>query len=95
MLKGLLEVVRCIKDTPIINIGDVDFQFPIFGFSLWCFNCNTSLSGDTANRNLAHSAQKRFIRGVACRLLTKGSSHHVLCRIGGIISKVGRKFRTQ
>ena len=52
MFKGLLEVIRRVQDTPVVDISHVDFELPAVGLGLRRFNCYTTLSGDSVGRPL-------------------------------------------
>jgi hypothetical protein len=62
MFKCLLEIIRSIQDTAVVDIGDVYFEFPTVGLGLRGFNCNTTLSGDSADGHFTHPAEQSFVR---------------------------------
>ena len=74
MFKGLLEVIRRVQDTPVVDISHVDFELPAVGLGLRRFNCYTTLAGDSADGHFAHTAEQRFVWCVG-RWLAKSASH--------------------
>jgi hypothetical protein len=61
VFKCLLEVIRGVQDTAIIDIGHVDFEFLAVGLGLRSFNCNTTLSSHSADGNFTHPAKQSFV----------------------------------